>query len=42
MKELLQLEPRRKNSKKMHKKQKIVSRRTLELLAKKFDEYYAY
>lgn len=26
----------------MQKRQKVVSKRTLELLAKKFDEFYAY
>lgn len=36
-KELLQLEPRRKQTRKMQKRQKVVSKRTLELLAKKFD-----
>jgi hypothetical protein len=40
LKELLQLEPRRKHTKKLQKRQKVVSKRTLELLAKKFDDYY--
>ena len=42
LKELLQLEPRRLQIRKLQKRQKVVSKRTLELLAKKFDEYYAY
>lgn len=42
LKELLQVEPRRKLTQKWNKRHKIVSKRTLELLSKKFDEYYAY
>ena len=39
---LMQIEPRRLQTRKLNKRQKVVSKRTLELLAKKFDEYYAY
>ena len=42
MKELFQLQPRRLKTQRMQKRKKVVSKRTLQLLAKHFDSYYAY
>lgn len=40
--EFLQIEPGRRPIRKTQKKQKVISKKTLDLISKKFDEYYAY